>query len=790
MTAESVLAAARDRHVVVMRAEIDKLRLAVEWVRLHPGEEVDTSIEWGMRDLEIAGDGAPTIDEGAIAEFALAIGQSTDAGRGYLGDAVELCHRLPRTWHRELAGEMPVWKARRIAQATRSLPMDGAGFVDTALYFTAHRCSFAEIDRQVEAARNRFDPAETERRRLEAAEQRHLDVHLDRVSADGLVYVDGALELADALALDQAIRAKAAALDPELSLDVRRSMAAGLLGGDDPGRDVTIYAHIRPGDPLVEVETTRSTITPEQLREWCQAAGTKILVRPVLDLNEELATDRYEPTDLMKEQARLRHPQCPFPRCTRPSRPGTDNDHIIEWPLGPTATSNLAPLCRTHHRLKTHTAWTYQWVPGTGFVWTDPHGAPTYQLTDTPPATVGGATAMSPPHRRYAGRGRPTQVCSDLVGRHRFLRRRQGGARTREGSMTHVRTKSAALLATTTCLVAGAALGVPAHAVKPRSNSSLGTSSVFMVNPVQSSGIQSLTDQKDAAGAVPASEYARVELRNLDGSGHLVGRWVNVRSTTGVPAYSPTNTFVFTRDDDRFEQVMAYFWVNQAQEYLRSLGFGSTLPPVNAESQDVRINQYGLDNSFSESKHDSIRLGKGGVDDAEDGEVIVHEYGHAVHDAQVPGFGEGSLDAGSIGEAFGDYLAVTVGLDAAHQYGWPVKAPEPCVADWDSTSYTSTTPHCLRRVDSDLVLADRRGEVHFDGMIWSAALWDIRQRYVGLGFTTRDWDRTLIDSQFDYAPDTSFSDAARATYLKALAMQGPEAAAAVRDAFADRQIVF
>jgi hypothetical protein len=43
------------------------------------------------------------------------------------------------------------------------------------------------------------------------------------------------------------------------------------------------------------------------------------------------------------------------------------------------------------------------------------------------------------------------------------------------------------------------------------------------------------------------------------------------------------------------------------------------------------------------------------VDDTEDGEVIVHEYSHTVHDAQVARF-VGSLEAGSIGEAFGDYL--------------------------------------------------------------------------------------------------------------------------------------
>ena len=338
-------------------------------------------------------------------------------------------------------------------------------------------------------------------------------------------------------------------------------------------------------------------------------------------------------------------------------------------------------------------------------------------------------------------------------------------------------------------VLGGLALSAPATATKPGSGSSQGTGSVFMVNPVQSSGDQSLTDQKDAAQAVPATAYASVPLRNLDGSGYLRGTWVNVRSSTRDPAYSPTNTFSYLRDDDRFEQVMAYFWVNQAQEYLQSLGFGSALPAVNAESQDVRIDQYGQDNSYSWDKHDYIRLGKGGVDDAEDAEVIVHEYGHAVHDAQVTGFGS-SLDAGSIGEAFGDYLAVTVGLDAAQQYGWPVKAPAPCVMDWDATSYTSTVPHCLRRLDTGLVLEDRRGEVHYDGMIWSAALWDIRQRWAALGLSSRDWDRTLVLSQFDYAPDTTFSAAAQATYRTALAMYGPRAAAAVEDGFAARHIVF
>jgi hypothetical protein len=330
----------------------------------------------------------------------------------------------------------------------------------------------------------------------------------------------------------------------------------------------------------------------------------------------------------------------------------------------------------------------------------------------------------------------------------------------------------------------------PASADKPSSGSATGTGMVFKVNPVQSSGNQSLTDMKDSDAAVPMSEYASVQLRNLDGSGYLRGKWANVQSATGTPAFSTTNTFNYTRHADQFEQVMGYFWVNQAQEYLQSLGFGSTLPSANMQQQSVRIDQYGADNSFfNDARHFDIRFGKGGVDDAEDAEVIVHEYGHAVHAAQVPGFGS-SLDAGSIGESFGDYLSVTVGLAAAKQYGWPVKTDGACVADWDSVSYTSTDPHCLRRLDTDRTVDDRTREVHADGEIWSRALWDIRNAYVGLGKTTAAWDTTLIDSQFGYAADTSFSAAAKATYQTALARDGAAAGAAVKAAFAARGITF
>ncbi len=118
------------------------------------------------------------------------------------------------------------------------------------------------------------------------------------------------------------------------------------------------------------------------------------------------------------------------------------------------------------------------------------------------------------------------------------------------------------------------------------------------------------------------------------------------------------------------------------------------------ESQRLRINQYGIDNSFATTHKDEIRLGKGGVDNAEDGEVITHEYGHAIHFSQ--NFAFASVEAGAISEGFGDYWAVTTTMVVRKRLGLLPLTDPACVADWDATSYDPTPPHCLRRIDSNL----------------------------------------------------------------------------------------
>ena len=328
------------------------------------------------------------------------------------------------------------------------------------------------------------------------------------------------------------------------------------------------------------------------------------------------------------------------------------------------------------------------------------------------------------------------------------------------------------------CAVVALALAPATSATKPRATGSTGSGTVFFPNPVAQLGIQTLTDQKDADYAALQPAYEEVALTNLDGSGYLVGDWANVRAETGTPAYSPTNTFDYHRNDDRFEQVMAYYWVTEAQKYIQSLGFGDTRRAVNKESQDIRTNQYGVDNSFSWDKHDYLRFGKGGVDDAEDAEVILHEYGHAIQDSQVAGFGVGP-EAGGIGEAFGDYWAVTVSNVIAPT------ADTPCVADWDSVSYTSTVPHCLRRVDTNAHYPENLGsEVHRNGLIWSRALWDIRQ---ALGHVQAD--TLILEAQFSFTADTTMPAAATATVAAAQSLYGAGVAATVHAAFVARGIL-
>ena len=99
-----------------------------------------------------------------------------------------------------------------------------------------------------------------------------------------------------------------------------------------------------------------------------------MVVKPVIDLAAHHHVDAYEVPDRIAEQSTLINHTCVFPWCTRSAR-SCDSDHIQPHDRGgPTCSDNIAPLCRKHHRLKTHGGWSYTRIEAGTFLWTSPHG--------------------------------------------------------------------------------------------------------------------------------------------------------------------------------------------------------------------------------------------------------------------------------------------------------------------------------------------------------------------------------------------------------------------------------
>ncbi|MGL5808404.1 MAG: HNH endonuclease signature motif containing protein, partial [Nocardioides sp.] len=242
----------------------------------------------------------------------------------------------------------------------------------------------------------RFMPEAAEQRLADSLEHRQVLVHDNQVSFDGTMEVVMGLDIADALDFEAAVAAGADALKEQGSpdpLEVRRAVAVGEMARDHlqrlrtpgpdhtstPRRQLVLYVHLTDqaltgGWGVARVDNTRTITTADQVRAWCRAPGTTVAVKPVIDLNDAVRVDQYEVPDRIAERVTLRDGACAFPWCTRPAR-GCDTDHVVPYARGgPTSTDNLAALCRGHHRLKTHTGWTYTMIEPGIYLWTSPHG--------------------------------------------------------------------------------------------------------------------------------------------------------------------------------------------------------------------------------------------------------------------------------------------------------------------------------------------------------------------------------------------------------------------------------
>jgi Zn-dependent metalloprotease len=279
-----------------------------------------------------------------------------------------------------------------------------------------------------------------------------------------------------------------------------------------------------------------------------------------------------------------------------------------------------------------------------------------------------------------------------------------------------------------------------------------GTGKVFNVNAVVATRNNTLRDNNNADSAVPSTAYTTVTLQGLVGNGYLDGQYASSKDTK-KRVFNSSNNFSYNRSSDGFSETMAYYYIDYTQRYIQSLGFTN----VNNRQISYTVNSSRVDNSFYSPSTKSLNFGTGGVDDAEDAEVIMHEYGHSIQDNQVPGFGS-TNEGGAMGEGFGDYLGGSVAAQLSGGF------QDACVADWDATSYSTTNPPCLRRLDGVKHYPENIvGEVHADGEIWSAALWQIRG---SLGANRAD--KVIIQSHFLLTSSANFSQGANAIVTAAI----------------------
>jgi zinc metalloprotease ZmpB len=285
-----------------------------------------------------------------------------------------------------------------------------------------------------------------------------------------------------------------------------------------------------------------------------------------------------------------------------------------------------------------------------------------------------------------------------------------------------------------------------------------GTGLVYLSDPLSASqrtyNTTGFSDYGDADTDSLTAYRTSVTLDSLtfeDNVYKLKGPYCNVTDVESPvdPYYYSASTptgFTATRSAQDFEATMVYYHVTTAYKRLLELGF--RVPTL----EGIRLDPHGYlgqDNSHYSPSGNWIAWGEGGVDDAEDADVIWHEYGHAIMYNIIDNWGGG--ECGALGEGFGDYWAGSYSRSLNqwspedYRYNW--------VFNWDGHN----TFWLGRRLDDTRTYPFTGLEIHNAGQIWSSALMGIQ------GQLGRDIaDRLIIKSFYYLGSGTTATDAAQA----------------------------
>lgn len=204
----------------------------------------------------------------------------------------------------------------------------------------------------------------------------------------------------------------------------------------------------------------------------------------------------------------------------------------------------------------------------------------------------------------------------------------------------------------------------------------------------------------------------------------------------------PTNLFNFNRSQPGFEAVNVFYHITSFQRYIQFLGF-ATLAPSMLIADANALN--GDDNSLFSASTTPFRLffGSGGVADAEDADVIIHEYSHALSEfANGANFGN---ERRALDEGIGDYFATSYSK-AIDTFRWKD------MFTWDGHNEFWNGRNAA---STKIYPTDLTGSIHANGEMWNTALMQIWDS-IGKEKT----DKLMLQTLFALGNNFSFTNAA------------------------------
>lgn len=282
-----------------------------------------------------------------------------------------------------------------------------------------------------------------------------------------------------------------------------------------------------------------------------------------------------------------------------------------------------------------------------------------------------------------------------------------------------------------------------------------GSGLVFDPDPRTALNTDALTDTS-AASAFDAAYSTKtlLDLTVSNGVYSLSGPYINIKNIeTPNTAPSTTANGVWTakRGNNAFDDTNVYFHIDQNQRYIQALGFTGTKSiinrPMNVDTDGVN----GDDNShYSGGTNDYLAFGHGCVNDSEDADVILHEYGHGIQ-ANINSSWSGG-DTGGMGEGFGDYWA------ASYSYSTPngkIYHPE-WAFSWDGHS-ACWGGRVLNRTDAKYNSSKtygahqsvtENGATFQSDELWSTPLFQSLVSLVAAGKPRDNVDKIILEAHF------------------------------------------